>query len=269
MKRLLQSLFAFLFAPLCLQAGDMVGAYEVRELPFTGGKYENERFQYLLLPPKSVEPGQKYPLILFLHGAGERGNDPKNLMPHFPSQMERSEWRDKYPCFIVVPQCRNNEMWMAAPWSDKESSPLPEKPTDQLQMAIHVLEKSLKELPVDLDRVYLTGLSMGGYGSWELAMRRPELFAALAPVCGGGDESRVERLKNIPVWTAHGDKDTVVPLERSRRMVEALKKVGGEVRYTEYPGVGHNSWTPFYADPNGVVPWLFQQKRSTASSAKQ
>ena len=133
-------------------------------------------------------------------------------------------------------------------------------------MAIAVLETSLKTLPVDKNRVYLTGLSMGGYGSWELAMRRPTVFAAVAPVCGGGDESQAARLKSLPIWAAHGDADRVVWPDRSRRMVEAVRKAGGHIRYTEYPGTGHNSWTPFYADTTGVVPWMFQQTRKAADS---
>jgi len=128
-----------------------------------------------------------------------------------------------------------------------------------MAMAMAVLDKSLKTLPIDKRRVYLTGLSMGGFGSWELAMRRPNLFAAVAPVCGGGDETQAARLKNIPIWAAHGDADTVVWPVRTRAMVDAIKKNGGNVEYTEYPGVGHNSWTPFYSDPEGVIPWLFRQ----------
>lgn len=261
MKSFLRSLCALLISSACCQAAEMVGEYEVRTHHFTGGAYQNEPFRYLLLSPQKIEPGRRYPLILFLHGAGERGNDPAKLHIHFPVQMAQPEWRAKYPCFVLVPQCRDEERWMGAPWSRLESSPLPEKPSDQLQMAIEILEHSLKSLPVDAERVYLTGLSMGGYGSWELAMRRPELFAAVAPVCGGGDETQAARIKSIPIWAAHGDQDTAVPVERSRRMVEAVRKAGGNIKYTEYAGVGHNSWTPFYSDPEGVLPWMFQQKR--------
>ena len=235
--------------------------FGIGEIEFSGGKYEKEKFTYLVLSPLKIEAGQKYPLLFFLHGAGERGNNVEKLLPHLPTQMSRPEWRERFPCFMVIPQCREGEQWVDQNWGEKESVPLEEKPTDQMAMAIAVLEQSLRNLPVDRSRVYLTGLSMGGFGSWELAMRRPELFAALAPVCGGGDESKVERLKDIPVWAAHGDADTVVWPIRSRRMVDAIKEAGGHVKYTEYPGVGHNSWTPFYGDPEGVIPWMFQQTR--------
>jgi predicted peptidase len=174
--------------------------------------------------------------------------------------MAQPDWRKRFPCFVIVPQCRNGRQWVNAAWGDRQSTPLADQPSDNLQMASAVLDQSLKTLPVDSNRIYLTGLSMGGYGSWELAMRRPKVFAAVAPVCGGGDESQAARLKGLPIWAAHGDADRVVWPDRSRRMVEAVKQAGGHARYTEYSGVGHNSWTGFYADTEGVVPWLFRQK---------
>jgi predicted peptidase len=267
------SLAALLFAltvflhpasPVVAQRVPTLGAFEIEQIKFTGGEYKDELFRYLVLAPHDgYKAGQKYPLIFFLHGAGERGNDPKKLLPHFPTQMAKPEWRKKFPCIVVVPQCRNGKQWVNAPWGDKLFTPLAEKPSDNLQMAIAVLEKSLKTLPVDKNRVYLTGLSMGGYGSWELAMRRPELFAAVAPVCGGGDETQAAKLKNIPIWAAHGDADRVVWPIRSRNMYEAIKQAGGSIKYTEYTGVGHNSWTQFYADAKGVVPWMMEQKRNS------
>lgn len=257
----------FLLLAMPLEAADepaaakKIGEFDVHQHRYTGGTYKNEEFRYLLLRPLKEEAGRKYPLVVFLHGAGERGSDPAKLLPHFPTQMSKSEWREKYPCFLLIPQCRSGKLWMTHHWSEKQSKPLPDQPTDQMQMALEILDRSRKELPVDANRIYLTGLSMGGYGAWEMAMRRPELFAALAPVCGGGDESKAARLKGLPVWTAHGDADGAVPVERTRRMVAAIKKAGGKVRYTEYPGVGHNSWTRFYADKKGVVPWMFEQMR--------
>lgn len=241
--------------------------FGVGEIEFSGGKYEKETFTYLILPPLKIEEGKQYPLLFFMHGAGERGNDVQKLLPHLPTQMAKEEWLEKYPCFMVIPQCRNNEQWVDQAWSEKTSVPIKDQPTEQMAMAIAVLDQSLKTLPIDRNRVYLTGLSMGGFGSWELAMRRPNLFAAVAPVCGGGDETQAARLKNISIWAAHGDADTVVWPVRSRTMVEAIKEAGGNVKYTEYPGVGHNSWTPFYADPEGVIPWLFRQVRDSKGEA--
>jgi predicted peptidase len=252
----------FLLVPAVLSAQEKLGEFEVHTIEYTGGKYSKEKFKYLILKPAKIEADKQYPLVFFLHGAGERGSDPsKNLRMHFPAYMAQPEQREKHQCFLVVPQCRTGTMWMDAHWAERASSPLKEKPTDDLAMAIAVLEKSLKTLPVDKKRVYLTGLSMGGFGSWELAMRRPELFAAVAPVCGGGDESQAAKLKGIPIWTAHGDADRAVGVDRTRRLVEAVKQADGNIKYTEYKGVGHNSWTPFYTDKKGVVPWMFEQRR--------
>ena len=117
-----------------------------------------------------------------------------------------------------------------------------------------------KEYSIDPQRIYLTGLSMGGYGTWDLLARKPDLFAAGVPVCGGGDESTAGKIAKIPIRVFHGDKDNSVPVARSRTMVEALKKAGGHPKYTEYAGVGHNPWDKAYADPK-LMNWLFKQKK--------
>ncbi|NQV23599.1 MAG: prolyl oligopeptidase family serine peptidase, partial [Rhodopirellula sp.] len=197
MNRLLPAMLLLIGSYISMDVqNSLASEFGIGEIEFTGGKFEKEKFTYLILSPLKIEDGQKYPLLFFMHGAGERGNDVEKLLPHLPTQMSTPEWREKFPCFMVIPQCRDEEQWVAQKWGEKESVPLAETPTDQMQMAIAVLEQSLKDLPIDKSRVYLTGLSMGGYGSWELAMRRPELFAAVAPVCGGGDESQASRLKD-------------------------------------------------------------------------
>src|SRR5690606_8210741 len=145
------------------------------------------------------------------------------------------------------PQCPAGGTWSDALWTRPGSPPMPEQPTEPLQAVIEILEKSLAELPgVDRDRVYLTGLSMGGYGSWELAARKPELFAAVVPICGGGDVKQAPRLAKLPIWAFHGAADDVVPVKCTQEMIEAIREAGGDPRYTEYPGVGHDSWTRTY-----------------------
>lgn len=266
MPRLILVLLVFA-VPLKGWAEDKsLAPFEVKSLNYTGGEYQNERFQYLVLKPQTVKPGEKYPLVLFLHGAGERGNDPAKALRHFPELMAKPSHRKQFPCFLIVPQCRDKKQWVEVPWSDKESTPLAEEPSPMLDMAMKVLDRSLEEFPIDKSRVYLTGLSMGGYGAWELATRRPKLFAALAPICGGADETQAAKLKGIPIWAAHGDADTVVPVIRSRRMVAAVNEAGGNIHYVEYPKVGHNSWTPAYTDPNGLLPWMFKQQREPQKS---
>lgn len=260
MHRLILGLWVVTFPLTGWAAAPSVAPFEVQTLKYTGGEYKNEPFQYLVLKPKNLKPGEKYPLVLFLHGAGERGDNPAKALRHFPELMAKPSHRERFPCFLIVPQCREGKQWVEVPWTDKESTPLAKEPGVMLDLASKILDRSLEEYPIDKSRVYLTGLSMGGYGSWELAMRRPKLFAALAPICGGADETQAAKLKDIPIWTAHGDADTVVPVIRSRRMVEAVKKAGGTIHYVEYPKVGHNSWTPAYTDPDGLLPWMFQQR---------
>ena len=254
------ALTALLLFPIaCMAATD--SPFVEKEITFTGGKYKDEKFRYMVLEPEMMEAGKKYPVILFLHGAGERGNDPQKALAHFPTIMATPEYRKKFPCILIVPQCRAGKSWVEVKWSDKNSSHFPAEPSPMMSMAMQCLDKTLKEYPVDKRRIYLTGLSMGGYGSWDLSMRRPELFAAVVPICGGGDEKEVKRIVHLPIWAFHGSEDGAVPVERSRQMIDALKKAGGSPKYTEYKGVGHDSWTPAYTDPEGVMPWMFEQAK--------
>ncbi len=249
----------------CTLAAD---PFEEHAYKYSGGPYKNEVFKYLVLEPEKIEAGKKYPLMLFLHGAGERGENTQKLKFHLPPLMATAEYRKAYPCFLIVPQCRDGKLWINQHWSEKQSIPMNAKPNHQLQVAIDILKKSLDEFPVDRNRVYLTGLSMGGFGSWELAMRHPELFAAVVPICGGGDESNAKRLANVPVWAVHGDKDGAVSVDRTRRLIALIKQAGGNPKYTELKGVGHNSWTSAYKDPKGVIPWMFQQSLKNRVSNK-
>lgn len=225
---------------------------------------DGTEYPWMLMSPADLDVNKKYPLVLFLHGAGERGNDLTKALKHFPEVLANAENRSKFPCFLIVPQCPNGQQWVDVPWGDKTSQPLAKKPGQPLQRVMTVLQHAIEHLPVDADRVYLTGLSMGGYGSWELAMRMPNTFAAVAPICGGGDETQAALLKDVPLWVAHGDADTAVPVERSRVMVAAVRKAGGNVVYNEYPRVGHNSWNRAYRNADGAIPWMFQQVRKPA-----
>ena len=236
--------------------------FEDKTIVYNGGEYKDETFHYRLLSPSKIEDGQKYPLVLFLHGAGERGDDNVSQLKYFPEMMAQPDYRKRFPCFVLAPQCRVDRKWVEVDWSEKETHAMPEQPGDQMKTVMQMLEQSLAELPIDADRIYLTGLSMGGYGSWDLGARKPEWFAAVAPICGGADNSTVAALKNMPVWVAHGDADGAVPVARSRMAVAALREAGGNPIYIEMPGVGHNSWSPSYEDNDGLVPWMFRQKRT-------
>ena len=220
---------------------------------------EAVEFRSQLLAPPALEPGRRYPLVVFLHGAGERGRDNERQLKYLPTWMAEPSLRERHPCFLLAPQCREDERWVDISWADKKSTPQGPPTTDMLAV-IAALNAVVNAEPVDPARIYLTGLSMGGYGTWDLAARQPERFAALIPICGGGDEATAPRLANLPIWCFHGDADDIVPVERSRSMIAAVRTAGGDPKYSELPGVGHDSWTPAYRDP-AVLDWLFSQRR--------
>lgn len=238
-------------------AVDPVRLYEPREFVGSNG----EALKYRLIKPVDYQPGKKYPLILFLHGAGERGSDNTVTLVHAAKDLANPARRAKYPAYVVIPQCPKDKKWSEVDWA-KESSELPEKPSDSMQSLKELLDEMIENAGVDRNRVYITGLSMGGYGTWDAIARYPDFFAAAAPICGGGDPKTVERFKRLPIWCFHGAKDPVVKVIRSREMVDALQAVGSKIKYTEYPEAQHDSWTATYANPE-FYDWLFAQRRES------
>ena len=160
---------------------------------------------------------------------------------------------------LLAPQCPEGRKWVEVDWS-APSHVMPAQPSDPLRLALELVDKTIREQDIDPARVYVTGLSMGGFGTWDALCRRPELFAAGMPVCGGGDPQQVTRFRTVPVYAVHGGADKVVPTARSRAMVSALWGVDGRVLYTEYPGCGHNSWGPAFSD-DALLTRFFSQKR--------
>jgi predicted peptidase len=205
---------------------------------------------YLLFLPAGyqADTAKRWPLILFLHGAGERGSDVRKVAVHGPVKYIAKH--PDFPFIMVSPQCPEGKHWS----------------NDQL---LGLLEEIKAHYRVDASRVYLTGLSMGGYGSWSLGTSYPEKFAAIVPICGGGEMITVlladkTALKSLGVWAFHGGKDPVVPLSESERMVEALKKAGvPDVKLTVYPEAGHDSWTEAYSNPE-LYWWLLNHRRADA-----
>jgi predicted peptidase len=206
--------------------------------------------QYLVYLPKEYDAksSKRWPLMLFLHGAGERGTNLQRVAIHGPPSLVKQG--KSFPFIIVAPQCANDERW-------------------QNDSLVKLLDHVMVENKVDGGRVYLTGLSMGGYGTWKLALAYPEKFAAIAPICGGGEyidallasRAKAAALKSLPVWAFHGAKDNVVPLEESERMVDALKKIGvKDVKLTVYPEADHNSWSETYNNPE-FYEWLLKHER--------
>lgn len=209
---------------------------------------EKIRMRYLRFVPEGLgkEPQRKWPLILFLHGAGERGHDPDILKKHGIRKI--AEVQPDFPFIALSPQSNDGTSWEG-----------------YIQPLTSLLDETIRTLPVDTARMYLTGISMGGYGVWRLAVEVPDRFAALVPICGYGPPSqgfpeRVCVLKDVPVWVFHGGRDDVVPPEESRKMVEALEECGGDVRFTIYPDAGHDSWTRTYDNPE-LYAWLLKHNR--------
>lgn len=201
-------------------------------------------------------------LVLFLHGAGERGSDNKVQLKHGVPDLLKWISSNDESVVVVAPQC-NPEVWWADLRGDfraPKGGDLAEKPSAMMRMVFEVVDRLAKEHKVDPKRIYVTGLSMGGFGTFAAVARRPEFFAAAMPVCGGGDPKTAEKMKKIPFWVFHGAADNVVPLKASSIMVDALKKAGAEVKFREYPGVGHDSWSATYRDAE-VWKWFFAQKR--------
>ena len=233
--------------------------------PETGERFD---LPYRVYFPTGYDAkGEKhYPMLFFLHGHGECGTDNEQQIHVLHKEnrllnlvMERDD------CIIVAPQCPCNVKYewvpLAHAWSTG-SRELSEKPTIGLAAAMALLDRFLCSEAVDKKRVYAAGISMGGYGMWELITRRPEVFAAAIPVCGAGIPSLASRLTNIAIWAFHGAKDPTVPVSGSRDMVAAIRAAGGrKIRYTEFPEEGHNCWIPAYRE-DGLVDWLFEQTES-------
>ena len=170
-----------------------------------------------------------------------------------------AEAREKFPCYLIAPQCPTGKRRVEVDWSAKQHD-MPPKASEPLNWLLGLLEKLKKEKPIDTDRVYVTGLSMGGYGTWDILSRHADLFAAAAPVCGGGDEAKAPAMKGVPIWAFHGESDDVVGFQESERLVAAIKAAGGTAKLTRYPKVGHDSWVQAYNDP-ALLPWFLEHKR--------
>jgi predicted peptidase len=220
------------------------------------------RMPYRLLKPKITD--SSYPLVLFFHGSGERGDDNLKQLQHGVRRFAEPASLAKYPCFILAPQCPTHLDSQPVMWTGERERmhllKLAPEPAVPLSTALELLTVMQEQFPIDRDRIYVTGISMGGFATWESLIRDPQKFAGAIPVCGGGDPDQGERIKSIPIWAFHGANDPTVPVQCSRSMIEMIKKSGGHPRYTEYRRVGHNSWDRAYAEPE-LLSWLFSQKR--------
>ena len=218
---------------------------------------------YRLFKPKNYDPKKTYPLYLALHGAGARATDNYRTLKQDVWSINTlcsEAIRDKHPCFIVVPQVPPMGSWVDLDWNHGSYKLADVAPSDFMKLLVPLLEETRKEFKIDDKRMYVGGYSMGGYGTWDVVARNPNLFAAAVPVCGSGAPDCAASIKHLPIWIFHGEKDGVVPAKGSREMYEALKNAGAPVKYTEFKGTGHNAWEPTW-QTEGLVDWLFSQSK--------
>lgn len=228
---------------------------------FSPMKYSNgkgDTLNYRLLFP-DYDPLRKYPLVIFLHGSGERGNDNLAQLTWGVSNFATDYNLKMYKAFVIAPQCPKDKTW------DNFSGDFNIKYNDTASkisdLLFGLINSTIKNSSIDTNRIYITGMSMGGIGTFDLITRHPNLFAAAAPVCGAGDTSKASVIKHIPLWIFHGAEDVAVNPKYSLDMVYALTKVGAHPGYTQYPGVGHFSWVAAYSDPM-FMEWLFRQNKA-------
>jgi predicted peptidase len=236
--------FAILLFPL-LCVG-LVAGQDVKKHGFIDRVFKDKdgaEAKWVLFVPHDYKGDQAYPLIIFLHGSGETGTDGvKQTKVGLGPAVEKQE--KAFPALVIFPQS-HKRTWKAD--------------SDDGQRVLAILDQVQKEYKVDAKRVYLTGLSMGGAGTWSLAAAHPGKWAAIVPICGFGDPASAEKIRHLPCWCFHGDADKAVKVEKSREMIEALKKTGSQPKYTEYPGVGHNSWDKAYGTAE-LYDWLLKQQ---------
>lgn len=261
MKLKIALLLVFICVLAGLQAQDK-SAFK-KEVYISG----NDTLPYRILLPLNYDATKKYPIIYFLHGAGERGNDNEAQLTHGSSLFLRDSIRQNYPAIVVFPQCPAQSFWSNVKFTNDSVTKawqfhfqVEGEPTIAMKLAQELLKKLMNDYPVNKKQVYITGLSMGGMGTFEIVRRNPTLFAAAMPICGGAEPSTALKLTKTKWWVFHGDADNVVPEHFSKDMVDALKAAGADVKYSVYPGVGHNSWDNAFAEP-GFLAWMFRNKK--------
>lgn len=220
---------------------------------------------YRLLLPENYDAAKKYPLVFFLHGAGERGKDNEKQLVHGAKLFLKDEVRKSFPAIIVFPQCATNSFWSNVDIKTDNGKRVFSfrnggEPTIAMKLAQELLMNILKTYPITKKQIYVGGLSMGGMGTFEIVKRNPKLFAAAFPICGGANVATARSLKKTNWWVFHGGKDDVVPPKLSQDMVDAMKKEKATVKFTLYPNANHNSWDPAFAEPE-LLAWLFAQRK--------
>ena len=260
MKALLCCTYLFLFLFGVTGTAQDLDEFQKKEFKNADGS-----MPYRVLLPKEFDKSKEYPLLLFLHGAGERGDDNEAQLTHGADLFIKDEIRKKYPAIVAFPQCPKDSYWSNVDVK-RDSMPFTftfsadGEPTKAMKLVKSLLKDLLDTYKIDENRIYVGGLSMGGMGTFELVRRNPDTFAAAFAICGGAHPDTAEQIAGIPWWVFHGDADVVVDFKHSKKMVKALKEAKGDVKFTVYEGVNHNSWKNAFAEPE-LVPWLFSHSK--------
>lgn len=217
------------------------------------------RLPYRLFTPRDYDASKSYPLVLLLHGAGERGSDNVQQVKYGFSTFTLERNQGRQPMFVVAPQCPANTQWVNTPWEDGAYSVAQTPISAPMKVVVGILDELEKNYSIDAKRIYVTGLSMGGFGTWDLISRFPDRFAAAVPICGGGDPSKAAALKTMPIWTFHGDEDDVVPHAGTLVTAQAIHDEGGVVKFTTFAGARHAIWDGVFRT-QAVVDWMLAQR---------
>ena len=211
--------------------------------------------RYRLFKPPTYDARTNYPLVLFLHGAAGIGDDNArqfnggNAIP--VRALIEDSTQARFPCFVLAPQCSRTDTWASSG----------DQPSEIIRLTLSAIASLGREFNLDSRRLYIVGVSMGGHGVWDVVMKFPKKFAAAIPICAAGEPAKAARIAHLPIWCFHGAADTTVSVEYARKMIAALRQAGGHPKYTEYPGVGHDSYRNAFKEPD-LLPWLFAQKRT-------
>lgn len=250
---------------LCILFSTTVFTQE-SEYKYANFIHKKDTLNYRVLKPLDFDANKKYPLVLFLHGFGERGNDNKKQLIHGSKLFAKKESREKHPAFVIFPQAPLGDSWSSRVLKKENkkrlySFPDDAKPTKSLQLVIQLMDSLVTTKNIDTSRVYITGLSNGGMGTFEMLANKPKMFAAAAPICGGGNTKKATKYaKNTAIWVFHGAKDRTVYPIYSVKMVEALLNAGGNPRFTLYENVHHGSWNNAFAEDD-FLDWMFSKRK--------
>ena len=220
--------------------------------------YENDTLNYRILKPLNYNPNKQYPVHLFLHGSGERGNDNSSQLTHGGKLFLKKENREKYNSWVIFPQCSKNDRWpsLSSDQWDKSFNNNNSKPNKSLGLVIRLMDKFIEKNQVDKQRIYLSGLSMGGMGTFEILFRRPNMFAAATPICGNGIPQLAKLYADkVPLWIFHGSDDNVVSPKYSLAMAKAIIEAGGSPKMTLYENTGHGSWNNAFEEKD-FLKWI-------------